>query len=68
MLLFYAIATVLQLNLGGVMIYEMRRRRKPDPTLLLINWIFNLPHHIGMVREELAFDDALSYSQQGNGL
>ena len=26
---------------------------------------FNLPHDIGMVWEELAFNDALSYKQQG---
>ena len=49
------------------MLYEMRRR-KPDPTLLLTHGIFNLVHHIGMVWEELAFDDAVSYTQQGNGL
>ena len=30
------------------MLYEMRRR-KPKPTLLLIQGIFNLPHNIGMV-------------------
>ena len=47
--------------------YEMRRR-KPEPTLLLTQGIFNLPHHIGMVREELAFDDGVSYTQRGNGL
>ena len=29
--------------------------------------IFNLPHHIGMVWQELAFDDAVSYTQQVNG-
>ena len=39
------------------MMYVMRRR-KPEPTLLPTQWIFNLPHHIGMVWEELAFDDA----------
>ena len=32
LLLFYAIATVFQLYHGGVMTYEMGRR-KPDPTL-----------------------------------
>ena len=29
-------------------IYKMRRR-KPEPTLLPTQRIFNLPHHIGMV-------------------
>ena len=37
-------------------------RRKPDPTLLMTQGILNLPHHTGMVREELAFDDAVSYT------
>ena len=45
--LVYAIATVFQLYRGYDMIYEMRR--KPEPTLLLTQGIFNLPHHIGMV-------------------
>ena len=44
------------------MMYEMRRR-KHEPTLLLIQEIFNLSHHIGMV-----FDDAVKYTQWGNGL
>ena len=30
----------------------------PEPTLLLTQGIFNLPHHIGIVWEELAFDNA----------
>ena len=35
---------------GGDMIkkYEMRRR-KPEPTLLPTEGIFNFPHHIGIV-------------------
>ena len=33
------------------------RRRKPEPTLLTIQGIFNLTHNIGIVWEELAFDD-----------
>ena len=41
------------------MMYKMRR--KPEPTLLLTPEIFNLPRHICMVWEELAFDDAVSY-------
>ena len=45
---------------GGDMIYEMRSRM-PEPTPLPIQGIFNLPH--GMIWEELAFDDAVSYSQ-----
>ena len=36
-------------------------RRKPEPTLLLTQRIFNLLHHIGMVCEELAFDDTKLY-------
>ena len=66
-LLFYAIAAVFQLYHGGDMIYKMRRR-KPGPTLLPTQGIFNLPHHVGMVWEQLAFDDAVSYTQRGNGL
>ena len=48
------------------MMHDMRRR-KPEPTLLLTQWIFNLPHNIGMVLdlEELTFDDAVSYTQWG---
>ena len=45
------------------MMYEMRRR-KPELRLLPTQEIFNLPHHIGMVSEEHAFDDAVSYTQQ----
>ena len=44
------------------------RRGNPKPTLLTTQGIFNLGHHIGKVREELAFDDAVSYAQQGNEL
>ena len=36
-------------------------RTNPEPTLLPTEEIFNLPHHIGMLREELAFDAAVSY-------
>ena len=57
LLLFYAKATVFQLYHGSDMIYEMRRR-KPEPTLLPTQGFFNLPHHTGMVWEELGFDDA----------
>ena len=64
---FFAIATIFQLYHGSDTMYDMRRR-KSEPTFLLTQWIFNLPHHIGMIREELAFDDALSYTQWGNGL
>ena len=39
---------------------------EPEPTLLPIQWIFNFPHYIG--REELAFDDTVSYTQWGHGL
>ena len=46
------------------MMYEMRRR-KPGPTLIPTQEIFNLPHHTGMVRAELAFDDTVSYIHSG---
>ena len=54
LLLFYVRATVFQLYHDGNMMHEMRRR-KPELTLLPTQEIFNLPHHIGMVGEELAF-------------
>ena len=60
-MLFYAIATVFQLNNGGDMMYESRR--KPEPTLLPTQRIVNLPHHIGTVWEELTFDDVVHYTQ-----
>ena len=40
------------------MMYEMRRR-KPESTRLPSKAIFNLPHHIGMVLEKLAFCDTV---------
>ena len=46
------------------MLYEMRMR-KPELTCLPTQGLFNPPHHIGMVGEELAFDDAVSYTQRG---
>ena len=49
------------------MMHEMRKR-KPRSILLPTQWIFNLPHHIEIVRDELAFDDAVSYAQWENGL
>ena len=45
---YYAVATVFQVYHGSDMMYEMKRRR-PEPTLLLTEGIFNLPHHVGMV-------------------
>ena len=42
--------------------YEMRRH-KPEPTLLLTDGIVKLPHHIGMLSEELAFDDTVGAAQ-----
>ena len=47
--------------------YDMSRR-KPEPTLLPTQGIFYVQHHIGMVREELDFVDAVSYTQWENGL
>ena len=49
------------------MMYEMKRR-KSESTLLQTQLIFNLPHHIGMVWEEYAFDYTVSYTQLGDGL
>ena len=46
------------------MMYEMRVG-KPEPTLFPTHGIFSLPHHIGMVGEALAFDDAVSYKLHG---
>ena len=46
------------------MMYEMGRR-KPKPILLTTQGICNLTPHIGIVREELAFDDAVIYTQWG---
>ena len=43
--------------------YEMRRR-KPEPKLVSTQGAFNLAHHISMVCKELAFDKAISYTQQ----
>ena len=64
--MFYAITTIFQLNLGGDMMYEMSRR-KPEPTFLAIQGIFNLLHHLSMIWEELGFSDTVSYAQWGNG-
>ena len=54
--MFYAITTIFYG--GNNMTYEMR---KCEPTLLLIP----IPYDIGMVREELAIDDAVSYTLRG---
>ena len=43
-------------------------KKKPKPTLSPTQRIFNLPHHIGIVCEELSFDDAVSYTQMEYGL
>ena len=64
--LFYAIVTVFQLYHGSDMMYKMRR--KPEPTHLETQGIFNLPHHVGMEREQLAFGGTVNYTQWGNGL
>ena len=42
------------------MMYKVRRR-KPEPTLLASQWIFDLPHQIGMVWDEVDFDDTKLY-------
>ena len=60
--LFYARATVFQSYHGNDMMYEMKRKLEPKP--LLTQRIFNLTHHIGMVLEEPAFDDAVNYTSR----
>ena len=59
---FYAIPTVFQLYHSDDMMYKIRRR-KPEPTLLLTQGFFNLPHNVGTVSDELDFDNALIYTQ-----
>ena len=58
--------TVFQLYIGWDMMCEMRR--KPEPTLLLTQGVFTLPHRTVMAWEELAFEDAASHTQWGKGL
>ena len=41
---------------------------RPQPTVVPTTVIINPPHHIGMAQEELASDDAVSYTQQENRL
>ena len=48
LLLCYVMATVLQLYRGSDMMYEVKNR-KPKPTLLPTQGIFNLLYHIGTV-------------------
>ena len=43
--------------------HEMRRRM-PERTILLTQGNFNLPNHIGMILEELAFDDTNLYTAE----
>ena len=65
--LFYTITTVFQSYQGSDMLYEMRRR-KADPTVIPTHEILNLPHHMGVMKAELAIDDAVGYVHQRNGL
>ena len=58
----FTIATVFQLYHGGEMMYKKRRKKAWAYTFTNSRNFFNLPHHIGMVWEELAFDDAVSYT------
>ena len=66
-LFFHVIARICQLCLCSDMIHEMKKGTY-EPTPLLSHGSFNLPHHILVVREELAFGDAVNYTRQGNGL
>ena len=55
-----------RINLNSL-VFTIRQQlvnRKSEPTLLPTQGIFNLPHHIDMVWEQLAFDDAVSYTQR----
>ena len=65
-LFFSTTARVYQSYHGGDLCMRWGRDRKPEPTPLLTQGIFHLPHHIGMVWEELAFDNTVSYTQRGN--
>ena len=51
LVMFHAIAIIVQLHLGGDMMYDMKRR-KPETTLLPTEGVFNLRHHIGMVKAD----------------
>ena len=62
LMLFHATGTVFQCYIGDDMVYELRKR-KPESSILSIQGIFNLLHHIGTVWEKLAFDDAVNYAQ-----
>ena len=53
--------SVFQLYHDGDMIYEMRKRN-PKPTRLATQGISNLPQNIGMIWEELDFDETVSYT------
>ena len=65
LLLFYATSKVFQSHRGGDFMYEMSWNRKPEPTLLPNQGIFYLAHHIDIVWEQPAFDNAVSYTQPG---
>ena len=49
------------------MMYDTRRR-KPEPTFLLTQGIFNLPHHTGMVCEELVCGEMDCSTGNGYGI
>ena len=68
LLVFYVTATVFQSYRDGDVWDEGDLGRKPEPTHLPTQGIFKLPHHIDMVWEQLAFDNAVSLPQRGNGL
>ena len=40
-------------------------RRKSEPTLLPTQKLVIIPHHIGIIWEELAYDATVSYTQWG---
>ena len=62
LLLFYA-ATLFQLYHGVDMNLWDEKNKAQAYNFTDSNGTFNLPHHIGMVWEELAFDDRVSYTQ-----
>ena len=51
------------------MMYDIcNEKEKAQAHPLPTQGIFNFPHYIGMICEEFAFHDAVSYTQRDNGL
>ena len=67
LLLFYAIAIVYFSYIMAVLWDVWEEKEKAWTYSSTTQGIFDLRNHIGMVWEELAFGDAVSYTQRGNG-